>query len=216
MKEAPSMSLGAWERRGLLGGILFVVLFLAGVGAAGETVGDDPAATAAYFASHRTQIMIGNHVAGLGLVVFLAWCWAVMTLVDRAGGREARLGAAIFVTGALTTAVEYPLIAINIGLAYVSTSAIDAGVAHTLANLAQVFSYVDYFPTAAFFAAIGVAILRTSVISRWFGWSAIVFAIVCLIVAAPSLKLDVPSAILTMLWIAAASIAFFRAAARYA
>ena len=82
-------------------------------------------------------------------------------------------------------------------------------VARALLASAQVFSYVDYFPTFFLLLSLGWAILASGVISRWFGWTALLGALVSLVTAYPLLKADLVGGGVDALWIVAASVALF-------
>src|SRR5690348_9996461 len=104
-----------WEQRAAWGGIAFVVLFLVGIGIAGDAASDDHAATAAYFADHRDTIILGNWLAGLGLMALLLWVWSLKCVLEE--HLESKLSLFVLVTGALAVAVEMPVPTLGAGIA---------------------------------------------------------------------------------------------------
>jgi hypothetical protein len=95
---------------------------------------------------------------------------------------------------------------ITLGLAFISDQRVDPGLARALHDLAQVFSYIDWFPTALLFATLALAVWRTRFVASWLGWPAAAIALLALIAAPPSLGLDVPVSLLSFLWIAVVSV----------
>jgi hypothetical protein len=113
------------------------VLFVAGTLIEGDPGTKNGAKIADHFADHRTAILIGMYLAGLGLLAFFVWVWSLRTILSRAG--EEALAAAVLVAGALVIAVEFPVIALETGLAFISNERVDPGLARALHDLAQVF-----------------------------------------------------------------------------
>jgi len=91
------------------------------------------------------------------------------------------------------------------GLAFISDQRVDPGLARALNDVAQVFSYIDWFPVALLFAALALAVLRTRIIAAWLGWAAAAIAVLALIAAPPTLGLDVPASLISFLWIVVVS-----------
>ena len=202
---------GSWlDRVARFGGIAFVVLALGGFMGAGDAGFDDGVKIAAYVADHRVQILIGTHLAAIGLLFFVMWSWWIMNAIDRVEDQHHNLGLAILVAAAVTAAVEFGVIALYMTLALISNQPVDPQIARALANAYQVFSYVDYFPLAAFFLVVGIAVLRTRIVGAWVGWTAIAFVPLALIAAAPSLGLDWPVGLPAFAWVCAANIALVR------
>jgi hypothetical protein len=181
-----------------------VVLFLVGVILAGDPGTSNGAKIAKHFGSDRSPILIGMWLAGVGLVAFVLWSWALRETLIRAG--EDALGALILAAGVVTVAVEFAVVALFTSLAFISDKTVDPGLARALYDTAQVFSFVDWFPIALLFAALAVAVRRTRFIAAQFGWTAAALAAVSLIAAPPSLGLDMPVSLLVFVWIAAVSV----------
>ncbi|HKW01776.1 MAG TPA: hypothetical protein VJN96_18245 [Vicinamibacterales bacterium] len=192
------------------GGIAFVVLAFGGFMGAGDAGFDDGVKIAAYVAEHRDRILIGTHLAAIGLLFFVLWSWWIMNAIDRINDQLDNLGLAILVAAAVTAAVEFGVIALYMTLALISNHPVDPQIARALANAYSVFSYVDYFPLAVFFLAFGIAALRTRIVGAWVGWTAIVFVPATLIAAAPGLGLDWPVGLPAFAWVCAANIALVR------
>jgi hypothetical protein len=184
--------------------VAFVVLFLVGVILAGDPGTSNGVKIAEHFASDRSQILIGMWLAGVGLVAFVLWAWALRDTMIRAG--EDALGALILAAGVVTVAVEFAVVALLTSLAFISDKTVDPGLARALYDSAQVFSFVDWFPIALLFAALAVAVRRTGFIASPFGWTAAALAVVSLIAAPPTFGLDMAVSLLVFAWIAAVSV----------
>ena len=196
-----------WPRLNLLSGVLFVVLVTVGFGLIGLSGTDDGDKLVEDFANHRDRILAGGYLVSLGLIFLVSWAWAWRELlVDT---NHAHIGLAVLLAGILTAAVEFPVPALFMSLAYISDQAVDPQVARALAASAQVFSYVDYFPTVLFFASMGWAILASGIINRWFGLTAFPVALLSLVVAYPTLGADLVGAVVDAIWIAATAVALF-------
>jgi hypothetical protein len=187
------------ERFAGWGGIAFVVLFLAGVILAGDPGTKDGTKIANHFADHRTAILVGMWLAGIGLLSFAAWAWSLRDTFARLG--EEGLAAALLAAGVLTAAVEFPVVALFTSLAFMSDQAVDPGVARAIYDTAQVFSYVDWFPLALFLAAFAGAVRRTRLVAAWLGWSAAVLAVLSLGAAPPTFGLDLGVSVVVFVWI---------------
>jgi hypothetical protein len=192
------------------GGITFVVLGVAGFVTAGDAGLDDGAKIARYFADHGGRILIGFHLAAIGLLAFVLWSWWIMKALQRTSDSRDNLGVGVFVAGAMTATVEFGVIALAMTLATISNQPVDPLLARALANAYQEFSYVDYFPLALFFLMLGIGVLQTRIVGRWVGWFAIALAPLCLIIAAPSLGLDLSLGLVTLVAIVVINVAFIR------
>jgi hypothetical protein len=113
-------------------------------------------------------------------------------------------------------AVEFPVIALDTGLAFISDQRVDPGLARALYDLAQVFSYVDWFPTALLFAALALALRRTRLVAKWLVWTAAAIAVLGLVAAPPALGLDLPVSLISFLWIVVLSVILGIASSRSA
>jgi hypothetical protein len=198
------------EQMARFGGIVFVVLAIGGFLVAGDAGLDDGVKIASYFADHRGRILIGFHIAAIGLLAFVLWSWWIMDALWRVGGTRNSLGVAVFVAGAMTATVEFGVIALAMTLAVISTRPVDPSLARMLANAYQAFSYVDFFPLALFFLMLGIVVLRTRIVGAWVGWVSIVLVPVCLITAFPTLGLDLSLGLLTFVGIIVANVALIR------
>ena len=201
-----------WEAYAPWAGIVFVGLFLIGIVIAGDPGTKHGAKIADHFAAHRTTILVGMYLADLGLVAFFVWVWSLRTSLSHAG--EEALAVGVMAAGVLVVAVEFPVIALDTGLAYLSDQHVDPGLARALHDVAQVFSYVDWFPTALLFATLALAVRRTRLVASWLAWTAAAIAVLALIAAPPSLGLDVPVSLISFLWIVVVSITLGLAGSR--
>jgi hypothetical protein len=193
-----------WEAYTPWAGIAFVGLFLAGFLIGGDPGTKDGAKIADHFADQRTTILVGMYLAGLALLAFFVWVWSLRSILLRTG--EEALATAVLIAGALMIAVEFPVIALETGLAFISNQPIDPGLARALYDLAQVFSYVDWFPTALLFAALALAVRRTRLVASWLGWTAAAISVLALVAAPPALGLDLPVSLISFLWIVVLSV----------
>jgi hypothetical protein len=195
------------DRVGRFGGIVFVVLGMLGFFGAGDVGFEDGAKIAAHFSEHRARILVGFHVAALGMMAFVLWAYWLMKAVDRKDERGDKLGVAIFAAAVMTAAVELGVIALASALAAISKEPVDPATARTLANAYQAFSCADYFPLAAFFWAFGTAARRTGLCAPWVAWAAFALVPLSLVAASPVLGLDMIVALPIFAWIAAANVA---------
>lgn len=191
-------------------GFAFVALTLGGFIAAGDAGYDDGAKIALYFTEHRDRILIANHVAAIGLLALVVWAYWIMTVIEERNPESRNIGLAILMSATLLVAVEFGCIALTMTLALIADRPVDPSLARALANGAQVFSYVEYFPQALLLLVFGYAILHTRLTATSLGWAALALVPISLIGAAPSLGLDTPVALLTMAWFLAASILTIR------
>jgi hypothetical protein len=192
------------------GGIAFIVLTLGGFITADIPDLTDGTKIAAHVAAHRDQILIGNHVAAIGMLFFAIWAWWLMNAIENVEGKHDHLGLAVFIAGVASVAVELPVMALGMTLGLISDRAVDPEIAYALANGSQVFSYVDWFPFAIFFLTVAIAVKRTRIVGAWVAWTAFALVPMSLIAAAPTLGLDTPVALLAYAWVLAANIAFIR------
>jgi len=193
--------------------LAFVVLTLGGFLAAGDAGYGDGVKIATYFTDHRERILIANHVAAIGLLALVAWAWWVMTVIEERDPDSRNLGLAVVMSASLLVAVEFGCVALTMTLALIADQPVDPSLARALANGAQTFSYVEYFPQALLLLVFGYAILHTRLTTAWLGWAALTLVPISLIGAAPGLGLDTPVALLTFAWFLAASIFMTRSEA---
>jgi hypothetical protein len=190
-----------WEALAPWAGIAFVALFLVGFLLAGDPGTKDGAKIARHFAQERTRILIGMYLGGLALLALFVWVWSLRGSLLRAG--EEALSTAVLVAGVLAIAVEFPVIALNTGLAFISDQRVDPGLARALYDVALVFSYVDWFPVALLFAALALALRRSRLVASWLAWTAAAIGVLGLVAAPPALGLDLPVSVISFLWIVA-------------
>jgi len=193
-----------WEALAPWAGIMFVALFLAGFLIAGDPGTKNGAKIADHFADQRTMILVGMYLAGLALLAFFVWAWSLRSVLLRSG--EEALATTVLVAGVLVIAVEFPVIALETGLAFISDQRVDPGLARALYDLAQVCSYVDWFPTALLFATLALAVRRTRLVASWLGWAAAAIGLLALVAAPPALGLDLPVSLISFLWIVTLSV----------
>lgn len=165
------------ERWGPLSGAVAVVLILAGFVVAGNA----PKGTSsvpevvAFYSKHGAAQTTSGVLLSLGALSFLVFAATFAARVRSAPGGAALglLGAVVLVVGLTTFAGLSIAMADVVG--HVAGSALQA--LNVLADDA-VFVFLITIGTSAFLLGAAAAVFGTSVLPRWLGWCAIVFAVV--------------------------------------
>jgi hypothetical protein len=190
-----------WERLAPLSGLIFVAIII-GVFAIGGSTPDGDAsaqkATTFYVKHHDKQAVLAFILAtALPFIVFFAS--GLRNDLRRAGG-TGQLANAAFGGGVLVAVGVGILATVHLALASAGAHARTIGAIPAL----NVLDGNDFLPAIAglltLMFASGLAVVRHGALPKWLGWAAIVLAIVMLTPAA------FPAMLLSLLWIAIASI----------
>lgn len=163
-----------WERAAGFGGILFVLLIIVTVVLSGEppTTSDRPGEVAKYFADHLDEI---RYTGVIGVVMALPLVWwgaSVYRMIERATG-NARLGV-MAVVGLAVGVTAGALSSVILAAAAIDAAALGPGGLRFFYLVASNLNGVLGIGGALVSAAIAVAVIRTGVLPKWFGWYAAV------------------------------------------
>lgn len=172
------MSRSMWDRVSAASGIGFAVAFFASFVVAGELPGlDDSAAeTASWYGDHRGRVLVGVVLFGIGIALFLWFVGAVANTLRESG--EGRPAAVTIAAGSVIAGFASLQAIVVGGLAHSIADAGDTGVVKALNHVQWVAQTLVALPGALFAAAIGVAVLRSGILARWYGRTSVAAAVV--------------------------------------
>ncbi len=173
-----------WLRYAAGAGIVSVILTVLGAFLPGAPPQpDDPLGDIrAYFADHRTALLIAAYLGGLSAILSLWFIAGLRTVLRRAEGGDGTLALAMFAGGLVVNGMALLGTVLSATLAFNADR--DDGVFRTVYDLGNMTFAVLYFPWALFTAAAAVVMIRTGVLARWLGWAGLVVAVVMLVGAA--------------------------------
>lgn len=148
-------------------------------------------------------------LALLALVVFVAYLWRVLRDAERGDGWLAGVALAGGLIGATIKLASLPA---AFAALYRADDGISAQVATALIDMNNAAFALTWAPTALMLAATAAVALRTGVLSRWLGWSALVIAVGLLASLPFFASSDAPTFLLALIWIVAASVVLIRRA----
>lgn len=169
------MKQAIWNRVGPITGILSIGLTFIGASVHGfPDVRPTDAQLARWLASvDLNTFTLGIYIedlSGVLWIVFAAWLYGLL----RQGGAGASLAALVFlcanVAGVIAT---FPINAITLGLIEQARNGLDIRVSQTIISMTQAWFEASGPLGGLGYLAVGVAILRGRVMSRWMGWAAI-------------------------------------------
>jgi hypothetical protein len=170
-----------WERLAWAAGIVFFAFLVAEIAV---SVGipidqnDSAAKIATTLDEHRRRLVVIACLSIVYAVAFVIYLWRLYRLVREGGGRTRALGPLVLIGGVLFVSLHAVS---DIGI----TGMLGAKVASYAAQNEQGIAYTLYLTTFAldsvgdvfgslFAAAVGLHVLRSRVLPRWLGWTAIV------------------------------------------
>jgi hypothetical protein len=171
-----------------------------------------PAAIGAFVASHppTTKVWIGAYLVLLGLlafIAFVAYLHSVLRRADRDGGFLPTL---VLASGIAAGTVKLVSLAPGFAVLYRAADGMSPQLATALFDMNNAAFALDWALTAVMLAGTAGVVLRTDVLPRWLGRSALVIAPL-LLASVPFFTLDgPPTFLLALLWIIATSIALIR------
>jgi uncharacterized protein DUF4386 len=207
----------ALARTGAACGIAYVALAVVGndilAGASHAPAPDaSPAAIGAFVASHptTTQVWIGAYLDVLGLLAFIgfvAYLYSVLRRADRDGGF---LPTVVLGSGLVAAAVKLASLAPGFAVLYRAGDGLSPQLATALFDMNNAAFALDWALSAVMLAATAGVVLRTGVLPRWLGRSALAIAPL-LLASVPFFTTDGPPIfLLGLVWIIAASVALIR------
>jgi hypothetical protein len=207
------MSDSRWDRWGPIGGIVFVVLFVVGLGLNDLPSADDSVTKIANFyndGGNRAQVIIGSYLlwlAGLFFLWFLASLRSRLLAVEGAPGRLTSIvfgGGIVFMAMLTVASACFASIAGDITFGNEKFVSVDG--ARFIPELGYPILFIGgMFAAIAMIDAVSVLIMRTGVFPRWIGWFGF-FAAIALLFAGFFLPM-----LALLLWVLFVSIAMLRA-----
>jgi uncharacterized protein DUF4386 len=210
------MSTGLMARLGASSGIAYVGLIVV-AGQAGPAAGipgpnASPHTIGTYITNHppSTAQWAGVYLEVLALlafVVFVSYLWHVLRDAERDGGWLA--GVALS-GGLLGVAIKLASLPAALAALYRANDGISTPVATALIDMNNIAFALTWATTALMLSATAGVALRTGVLPRWLGWSAIAIAIGLLASLPFAASTEPPTFLLALIWIIAASVVLIR------
>jgi hypothetical protein len=210
------MSTRLMARLGAGSGIAYAGLIMVG-GATGPAAGipatnASPGTIGTYIAHHAptTSQWAGVYVEVLALLafaVFVSYLWRVLR--DAEGDRGWLAGAALS-GGLLAVTIKLASLPAALAALYRADDGISAQVATALIDMNNIAFALTWAPTALMLAATAAVALRTGVLPRWLGRSAIAIAVGLLASLPFAASAEPPTFMLALIWIIAASVVLVR------
>jgi hypothetical protein len=171
-----------------------------------------PATVGAYVASHptTTQVWIGAYLDVLGLLAFIGFVAYLYNVLRRADNDGGFLPTVVLGSGLVAAAIKLASLAPGFAVLYRARDGLSPQLATALFDMNNAAFAVDWALTAVMLAATAGVVLRTGVLPRWLGRSALAIAPL-LLASVPFFTTDGPPIfLLALVWIIAASVALIR------
>ena len=162
-----------WERWARAAGVGFVAFTIAAFIVGGEPpkVSDPAADVVAYFDGDRTQVLVSSLLFAVALGF---WVWFGGTLANALHNRgEGRVAATIVGAVAVFVSIQLTTTAINAILAHSVARSGEDGITQALFNLTWGLDVVVAIPSAVFFLAASLGLMRASMVPVWLSWAGI-------------------------------------------
>ena len=172
-----------WERIAAGTGIVWVVLTAVGNIIQTEPPGvNDPVGTiTTYYLDHRSAILLGEFLIGIGAVFFLWFLGSLFAHFRRAEGEPGRISEIVMGAGVWTLGVFLVEGALYTTLAYKIAGEGDSSITQAVWDIANVAATFRGYTVGVLFVAIAVVVLRTGALPRWIGMSALVLGLLQLV-----------------------------------
>lgn len=192
------------ERIGALSGVAFIVAFIIGQVASGDSNSPNPDDPAAVIATYLTQNAVDQDLS-ISVSLFAIACLIVFVsylrqVIQRAEGVPSFLSGITWAGGLLFAGTMLASLSIEIASSVLGAYGDDTQVAKTLYVLSWDFVYVFGPPLAALVGATSTAGLMYGVVPRWLCWSGIPLAAILLT------PLMFVGLVLSIIWLAALSV----------
>ena len=175
---------GRWERRAGLSGILAVGTVLAGLIVLSRTdePGDSttPQQVLQYYRDQSDGIFAASSLTILGLLLFVVFLAALRNRINTAEGGSGALSAVVLGGGVATVVLLLATVLPNLSGAIAvqeETSTLTPEAAQAFSQIASGFYLAAFMSAAIPLGATALAILRTALLPRWFGWVTAVLAV---------------------------------------
>jgi hypothetical protein len=166
-------------------GILFVVLFAAGIVLSGNSPALDASAAkiTQYYQNHHAGILLSELLINLASVVLL-WFLGGLHAILRQRDERGFLAPVVLASGAATVALGMvsDLAGTVAGLLAAQHSLGDPSLTRALLDIST-GAHLAFFPLAVLTATLAVAILRGVIGARWVGWLCVLSSAACLVSA---------------------------------
>lgn len=162
-----------WERWARGAGVGFVLFSIAAFVVGGEPpkISDPAAVVVSYFDGDRSQVLVSSFLYAVALGF---WIWFGGALANTLRNRgEGRVAATIIGAVSAFVAVQLVAASTNVMLAHSIAREGDEGVVQALYDLTWGLDLVAAIPSAVFFLAASVGLMRTSLIPAWLSWAGI-------------------------------------------
>ena len=208
-----------WERWGRAAGVAFVVFTIAAFIVGGEPpkVSDPAADVVAYFDGDRGQVLVSSFLFAVALGF---WIWFGGTLANNLRNRgEGRVAATIIGAVAVFVSIQLMAAAMNGILAHSVARSGEDGVVQALFNLTWGLDVVAAIPSAVFFLAASLGLVRAGMIPAWLSWGGVGVAVLFILRStnwaregfwSPTGEYVFILIPLALLWILIASVILFR------
>jgi hypothetical protein len=166
-------------------GILFVVLFVAGIALAGNSpaLNASTANITQYYQNHHAGILVSELLINLASVVLL-WFLGGLHAILRRRDERGFLAPVVLASGAATVALGMvsDLAGTAAGLLAAQHSLTDPSLTRALLDI-NTGAHMAFFPLAVLTATLAVAILQGAIGARWVGWLSALSSAACLVSA---------------------------------
>ena len=172
-----------WERLAAGTGVVWVVLTAVGniIQTNPPGVNDQVGKITSYYLDHRSAILLGECLIGICAAFFLWFMGSLYGHFRRAEGEPGRVSAIVMGAGVWTLGVFLVEGALYTALAYKIAGEGDSRITQAVWDIAGVAATFRGYTVGILFVAIAVAVLRTSVMPRWIGTSALVLGLLQLV-----------------------------------
>lgn len=205
-----------WYRLSATGGILYVVLALAG-----NSIGhlEPPSAPAsrdamtAYWTAQSTAWPLGAIIGSLAFFCFVFFLGSLYHVLRQAEGPSGAFSIVAFGGGLLTAIVQLIEVTRTIAAIQIVQEGGDPMIAMALQHMNGGSFVLAWFTLAILLSGTAIVVLRTAVLPRWIGWTAALLALALVgSYSGAIMGLQLPFAfLLTLLWIIGVSIGLMRA-----
>lgn len=140
-----------------------------------------------FFAEHRTRLLLGEYIGGVGALVFFLWfLGSLRSFLSLAEGRPGRLASVAFGGGLVASAVGSLGAAINVVLALQVAEQGDEAVVRAFYLLSNTAFAIFFLPIGVLIGATSIVALRTMALPKWYGQAGGLFALAEIALAACS------------------------------
>jgi hypothetical protein len=209
----PRLSLA---RLGAAAGLAYVVLVVIGNDVINAGNSPDftasPQAIAAYLASHppTTATYVGGFVELIGLLCLLAFIARLYGVLRRAEGGDGFLSVTALGAGLVSVAIKVGSAPAMLEAFNRAREGMDPQLTAALVDMNGFAFMLTLALDALMLAAAGAVVLRTAVLPRWLGVTAVGLAPLLLVTVAGAARIPPLAMLLALLWIAAVSVVLIR------